>query len=377
MKPPHTPRSAGDLPKRVPGSAKRVGSGSPPARNGEAADDAEPTAPKSDERAPDKAESGASPPRFTRFSSLGSRANTGRGPAAPSSTADTPVDGSVGDRFDESFARHGEARTTPAADIVVPLEPAGPPPKGKVRRAGSRGALGVVGVVGLLAVVGVLLALGLTGGHEGGRRDASSVAVGSDGHGSDVVDGLGGPAAPSASAGGTAPGKKPAGSGKSPSGSATTGAPGKASASAGGHAAPSAKAAAKDGTNAPAVAAPGVNVSSHASQRCIDIVGGKAVPGAGLMIWDCSQSASQHWTFSDGTMRALGMCVQLAGGSTDDGTDLEMASCDGSPAQRFDLNYRHDLVSGPANKCADVRDDQTANGTRIQLWSCSGNDNQK
>ncbi|MFG3024019.1 ricin-type beta-trefoil lectin domain protein [Streptomyces sp. NPDC048254] len=109
------------------------------------------------------------------------------------------------------------------------------------------------------------------------------------------------------------------------------------------------------------------------------MVGGKAVSGARLMIWDCSSAdASQHWVFpSNGTMRGLGMCVQLADGSTADGTDLELAPCDGSPAQRFTLNTSHDLVSRLADKCADVRDQGTANGTRLQLWSCAGSDNQK
>ncbi|MGW3633870.1 ricin-type beta-trefoil lectin domain protein [Streptomyces sp. NPDC005122] len=117
---------------------------------------------------------------------------------------------------------------------------------------------------------------------------------------------------------------------------------------------------------------------SHASHRCIDVVGGKAVQGARLMIWDCKNTASQHWVFSvDGSMRTVGMCVQVTGGSTDDGTDLVLSRCDSSPAQRFTLNPRNDLVSSLADKCADVRDDGRANGTRLQLWSCGGTDNQK
>ncbi|MGP4083678.1 RICIN domain-containing protein [Streptomyces sp. KR55] len=76
-------------------------------------------------------------------------------------------------------------------------------------------------------------------------------------------------------------------------------------------------------------------------------------------------------------MRALGMCVQLASSSASDGTDLELADCNGCSAQRFVLNSSHDLVSGLADKCADVRDNGTANGTRLQLWSCSGGLNHK
>ena len=60
-------------------------------------------------------------------------------------------------------------------------------------------------------------------------------------------------------------------------------------------------------------------------------------------------------------VRALGMCVQLASGSTADGTDLVLAACDGGAEQRFVLNSSHDLVSALADKCADVRDKQTAN----------------
>ncbi|MER6687278.1 RICIN domain-containing protein [Streptomyces olivaceoviridis] len=123
---------------------------------------------------------------------------------------------------------------------------------------------------------------------------------------------------------------------------------------------------------------PGVGIFSHDSGRCIDVVGGDAVRGAALEIWDCLGKASQRWTFpGDGTMRTLGMCVQLAGGSTDDGTPLVLADCNGGRAQQFRLNAAHDLVNSYADKCADVRDMQTANGTHLQLWSCGGTDNQK
>ncbi|MFJ4622385.1 ricin-type beta-trefoil lectin domain protein [Streptomyces sp. NPDC088812] len=121
-----------------------------------------------------------------------------------------------------------------------------------------------------------------------------------------------------------------------------------------------------------------MSILSHASQRCLDVVGGRPAAGAPLMIWDCSGSASQRWTFpSDGTMRTLGMCVELADGSTADGAGLRLAACDGGPAQRFELNHRHDVVSGLADKCADVVDGATGNGTRVQVWTCGGQDNQK
>ncbi|MGP4045966.1 ricin-type beta-trefoil lectin domain protein [Streptomyces sp. 2A115] len=346
MKPPHTPRSAGDLPKRVPGSARSVSTGSEAAQDGATSGDAKPAASGSSGRPPDTAGTGASLPRLTQISSLGSRGNTGRGADAP------------------------DTSPTPAA--VVPLEPVAARRTGdKARREGFRGALAVVGIVGLLSVGGVLLTLGLAGGHDDDKRDEVSAAVDSGDYGTDVVDGLGGVPAPSVSASGTGAGKEPDGSGK------PTPAPPKSSAQREDrHATAPAKDTAGSGATAPAEA-PGVNVFSHASQRCVDIVGGRAVEGAKLMIWDCSESTSQRWTFTGGTMRALGMCVQLAGGATADGADLELGSCNGSSTQRFVLNHRHDLVSTPADKCTDVRDNGTANGTRLQLWSCSGGVNQK
>ncbi|MFJ3672566.1 ricin-type beta-trefoil lectin domain protein [Streptomyces sp. NPDC090106] len=312
-------------------------------------------------------------PRLSQISSLGFRGNAGhRG-----SAADVPAGGFTAERPGDNFARRGDATPEPAPDLAAGLEPAARREGDKARREGLRGALGVVGVVSLLAVGGVALTLGLVGGDDESKRDESSVSVGSDGHDSDLIDGLGTLSDPSARASAGDAGKKPDGDEK------PTGSPSPSGSRSGGSSAtpdPKATGPAKDkaGTSsATQTAVPGVGVYSHASERCVDVVGGKAVQGAKLMIWDCNQSASQHWTYTGGTMRTLGMCVQLAGGSTDDGTDIELASCNGGAAQQFDLNVRHDIVNSLADKCMDVRDNQTANGSRLQLWSCSGSPNQK
>ncbi|WP_399896182.1 ricin-type beta-trefoil lectin domain protein [Streptomyces sp. BBFR51] len=354
MPSPRAPRPDGGLPKRVPGSGKQVGSSSAPAQDKVTAEETGPTAPAGGPEAADR-----DLPRLVQFSSLGSRTNSGESRTVSSPAAGTPADDSSKNPSRGLFRRRGD----------------------KARREGFRGALGVVGVVGLLAAGAVVLTLALGGEDGDGKRDGRSVAVDSGGYDLDDVAGLGRPADPSASV--SAPTGAGDGKDAKPSAKPST------SASPSGHAlgtasaAPGGEATAPAQDNAPSEPSepksmPGVGVFSHASQRCIDIVGGKAAQGARLMIWDCSGSASQHWTFpSDGTMRALGMCVELAGGSTDDGADLRMASCDGRQAQRFTLNARHDLVSGLANKCADVRDEQTSNGTRLQLWNCNGHDNQK
>ncbi|MER7930282.1 RICIN domain-containing protein [Streptomyces sp. NPDC096057] len=306
-------------------------------------------------------------PRLSQLSSLGSRPGAARGAGAESSAG-----GSAGTKPGDGFAGRTGTGRQPSPTVVVPLAPAARTGADTSRREGFRGALAVVSIVGLLSAGSVLLTLNLTGGHNS-TRGANSASAESAGHDTDAVDGLG--VVPEASrSSGTAAGETPDGSAKPTSGSPGADASGKASASPG----KDATATAKSTTRATGqAAAPGVNVYSHASQRCIGVVGGKAAQGAKLMIWDCAQTAAQHWTFTGGTMRALGMCVQLAGGSTEDGADIELGACNGSSAQRFALNVRHDLVHTPTGKCTDVRDNGMANGTRLQLWSCSGGDNQK
>ncbi|MGW5652671.1 ricin-type beta-trefoil lectin domain protein [Streptomyces humi] len=375
MKPPRTPGPEGNLPRRVPGTSRPVGAGSGPARDGAAPDGTEQAG---DGRAPAASGRDAPVPRLAQVSTLGSRSGAGRGAGAAPPAPSSAVGGSApdGDRAGDAFAGGGSTRRGPSPRVVVPLRPAARRGADTSRREGLRGALAVVGIVGLLSAGSVLLTLHLLDGDdEGTRHDGASVSVDSGGRDTDVVDGLGITPGPARSSG-TAVGTTPDGSAAPTSGSPGVGTSGKASATPGEHATASAKSTGGAKTTAQA-AAPGVRVYSHASQRCVDVVGGKAAQGAKLMIWDCGGTASQHWTFTGGTMRALGMCVQLAGGSTADGTDLELGACDGSPAQEFTLNQRSDLVSALADKCTDVRDNGTANGTRLQLWSCSGGDNQK
>ena len=119
-------------------------------------------------------------------------------------------------------------------------------------------------------------------------------------------------------------------------------------------------------------------VRGHASGRCIDVSGGSSADHTRLQIWDCTGAARQKWQFpSDGTVRALGKCMDVDGGSREDGAWIKLVDCNGTGAQRFRLNAAHDLVNIQADKCVDVTDQGTGNGAELQLWSCTGGDNQK
>lgn len=126
------------------------------------------------------------------------------------------------------------------------------------------------------------------------------------------------------------------------------------------------------------ISAPGTTLYSHASHRCIEMVGHRGADGSPLEIWDCGKADWQKWDFrSDGTIRSMGLCMDVAWGSRENGAVIQLAVCSGNPAQQFRLNSSNDLVNPQADKCVDVKDQATGNGTRLQLWDCNGQDNQK
>ncbi|MFJ4985611.1 ricin-type beta-trefoil lectin domain protein [Streptomyces sp. NPDC088732] len=133
------------------------------------------------------------------------------------------------------------------------------------------------------------------------------------------------------------------------------------------------------GTNTPP--APGTALVGSGSHLCIDVTdanSGKGKDGTPLQIWNCNGNANQKWEFaSDGTLRSLGLCMDVAWGSHENGAVIQLANCHGSAAQQFRLSAAGDLVNPDADKCVDVVDEGTASGTRLQLWTCNGQPNQK
>jgi hypothetical protein len=123
---------------------------------------------------------------------------------------------------------------------------------------------------------------------------------------------------------------------------------------------------------------PGKLVISEEHGRCLEAASGVAKAGTPVQMWDCHGYEWQKWSFmSDGTLRTLNMCLTVAGQSTEDGAELQIDTCRSSAAQRFNLNAAQDLIYLYADKCLDVVDHGDSNGTTVQIWSCSGQGNQK
>jgi hypothetical protein len=128
------------------------------------------------------------------------------------------------------------------------------------------------------------------------------------------------------------------------------------------------KSGSKSGSGVRAASAPTHRIIGYASNRCID-----ASAGA-VQIWDCGSKPSQRWSFVNGTIRSQGRCMTAAGSSN--GAAIQVARCNGGAAQQFTLNPAHDIAHGSL-ECVDVKDKETGNGTRLQLWDCAGTSNQK
>jgi serine/threonine protein kinase len=245
------------------------------------------------------------------------------------------------------------------------------------RRRGRRLAAGVVAVVAVVVVAAALAGRPLVSnavtdraaGHPVPLIDVASAAS------SPSVSPAGPPAAPD-----TEPGRHVGPSRRGVAGAASgplavpASSPAAASrpASAGSGAPPT-----RATRNAPAQpVTPGRAIISILDGKCIDVPGGNAATTAPVQTWDCSGAAGQRFHLGGGeSVQVLGRCLQVLG--TGNGAPVGIGACTGSGAQRFNLNSSNDLVSLLVDRCVDVTDGSRSNGAALQIWDCTGSDNQK
>ncbi|MGW2563678.1 lectin [Streptomyces sp. NPDC001514] len=74
---------------------------------------------------------------------------------------------------------------------------------------------------------------------------------------------------------------------------------------------------------------------------------------------------------TSGTLRGLaGKCLDVAGANTANGTRVQLYTCNGTAAQRWTVGT--DGTIRALGKCLDAAAAGTADGTRVQLWDCNG-----
>ncbi|MEU4419584.1 ThuA domain-containing protein [Actinoplanes sp. NPDC024001] len=73
---------------------------------------------------------------------------------------------------------------------------------------------------------------------------------------------------------------------------------------------------------------------------------------------------------ASGPIKGLaGKCLDVSGAATADGTKIQLWTCNGSGAQNW---TRQGSTFRALGKCLDVAGGATANGTKVQLWTCNG-----
>ncbi|KAJ6476834.1 ricin B lectin domain-containing protein [Mycena sanguinolenta] len=134
------------------------------------------------------------------------------------------------------------------------------------------------------------------------------------------------------------------------------------------------------------------------TDKCIDLTGGSISDGNVLQIWTCdSNNDNQGWTSGPGpvTNQPITLFAStfsatqqycLGAASNTDGAEIALVSCTNPNDYKAtfpngNITWNVPVVTGPiktfGNKCLDVPNGSTANGVKLQLWTCAdGNTNQ-
>ncbi|MFF1476153.1 non-reducing end alpha-L-arabinofuranosidase family hydrolase [Streptomyces sp. NPDC058301] len=113
------------------------------------------------------------------------------------------------------------------------------------------------------------------------------------------------------------------------------------------------------------------------SGRCIDINGFTTVNGTQAQLWDCNGQTNQRWTHtSSKQLKIYGdKCLDAKG--TGNSTAVVIWDCNGSAGQQWNINSNGTIAGVQSGLCLDAVGAGTANGTKIQLYSCWSGGNQK
>ena len=113
--------------------------------------------------------------------------------------------------------------------------------------------------------------------------------------------------------------------------------------------------------------------------KCVDVKGASSANGAVIDSYSCTGGANQNWTIMpDGSVRAYGKCLDVKGYGTTSGSVIDLWSCTGATNQKWAVTGTSDLggelVNPVSGLCLAVPGDTTANGTQLEIMTCSAAD---
>lgn len=110
--------------------------------------------------------------------------------------------------------------------------------------------------------------------------------------------------------------------------------------------------------------------------QCVDIYKASSADGTPTVLYTCHGNPNQQWTrYEDGTIRSLGKCLDAR--STAIRSEAVLWTCDGSPGQKWVPRTDGTLLNVRSGQCLDAMGASSANGTRLIIYTCHTNANQK
>lgn len=107
---------------------------------------------------------------------------------------------------------------------------------------------------------------------------------------------------------------------------------------------------------------------------CVDVRAASPMNGTPVQIYHCNGTNAQDWTFTQGTIQALGKCLSSSG--TTNGSTLVISDCDQGDDQKWTVSGNLIQLTG-TNKCIDIPASNTADSTQLVLWDCHSGLNQQ
>jgi beta-glucosidase len=119
------------------------------------------------------------------------------------------------------------------------------------------------------------------------------------------------------------------------------------------------------------------------SGLCLTDPGSSTTAGTQVQIQTCNGAADQAWTPQAGSTTGggggtptgavtgyEGLCLDVAGANTANGTKVDVYTCNGTNAQQWTVETNSTIQA--LGKCLDVTSGGTANGTLVDLYACNG-----
>ncbi|WP_229864661.1 ricin-type beta-trefoil lectin domain protein [Streptomyces djakartensis] len=119
--------------------------------------------------------------------------------------------------------------------------------------------------------------------------------------------------------------------------------------------------------------------ANGASDKCLDVAGGKKDNGTPVQIYTCNGSAAQKWQISGDTLvnSNSGKCLTVKGGASTNGTAVVIMPCTSGVSQKWEYGTHGitRLYNPATDSCLDLVD--YTNSRDGRMWECTGKKQQQ